>query len=106
MATDAKKETKETLKTVEIDSQVVLKVIQHCTEAFPQLVTGSLLGLDVGLTLEVTDCFPFPVRVCACLDEIYLCPAPVVDYDACCLHCRPAVQMRMRMTWLRFTSWR
>lgn len=26
------------------------------------MVTGQLLGLDVGPTLEVTDCFPYPVR--------------------------------------------
>ena len=26
----------------------------------PNLVTGQLLGLDIGQTLEVTDCFPFP----------------------------------------------
>ena len=49
------------LKTVQLDGQVVLKIMQHCNEALPQLVTGQLLGLDVGLTLEVTDCFAFPV---------------------------------------------
>lgn len=58
-----KKEVKETvLKTVQLDGQVVLKIVKHCTDALPQLVTGQLLGLDVGQTLEVTDCFPFPVR--------------------------------------------
>jgi translation initiation factor 3 subunit H len=58
-----KKEVKETvLKTVQLDGQVVLKIVKHCTDAAPQLVTGQLLGLDVGQTLEVTDCFPFPVR--------------------------------------------
>lgn len=49
------------LKTVQLDGQVVLKIMQHCNEYLPQLVTGQLLGLDVGLTLEVTDCFAFPV---------------------------------------------
>ena len=49
------------LKTVQLDGQVVLKIMQHCNKALPQLVTGQLLGLDVGQTLEVTDCFPFPV---------------------------------------------
>lgn len=51
------------LKTVQLDGQVVLKIVQHCNKAHPQLVTGQLLGLDVGATLEVTDSFPFPVRV-------------------------------------------
>ena len=40
--------------------QVVLKIIQHCQEALPAFVTGQLLGLDIGRTLEVTNCFPFP----------------------------------------------
>lgn len=57
-----KPDVKETvLKTVQLDGQVVLKIMQHCNSALPQLVTGQLLGLDVGQTLEVTDCFPFPV---------------------------------------------
>lgn len=42
-------------------TQTVLKVIKHCKEFSPSLVTGQLLGLDVGSVLEVTNCFPFPV---------------------------------------------
>lgn len=41
--------------------QVILKIIKHCQEFSPALVTGQLLGLDVGSVLEVTNCFPFPV---------------------------------------------
>lgn len=41
--------------------QVILKIIKHCKEFSPSLVTGQLLGLDVGSVLEVTNCFPFPV---------------------------------------------
>jgi translation initiation factor 3 subunit H len=48
------------LKSVQIDGQVVLKVMQHCSQS-ATLATGQLLGLDVGQTLEVTDCFAFPV---------------------------------------------
>lgn len=48
------------------DEQVILKIIKHCKEFSPALVTGQLLGLDVGSILEVTNCFPFPV------DESYL----------------------------------
>ncbi|WIA33517.1 hypothetical protein OEZ86_006642 [Tetradesmus obliquus] len=54
-------DVKETvLKTVQLDGQVVLKIMQHCDGAQPSIVTGQLLGLDVGQTMEVTDCFPFP----------------------------------------------
>lgn len=64
----AQKETaaKQPLRTVQLDGQVVLKIVKHCQEnssaTSTALVTGQLLGLDVGQTLEVTDCFPFPVR--------------------------------------------
>jgi len=51
------------LHLVEIDGLVVLKIIKHCRENLPELVTGQLLGLDVKTTLEVTDCFPFPTKI-------------------------------------------
>merc|ERR1711865_738748 len=50
----------EKLDSVELDGLVVLKIVKHCKEHLPQLVTGQLLGLDYGGTLEVTNCFPFP----------------------------------------------
>lgn len=50
----------EKLELVELDGLVVLKIVKHCKEHLPQLVTGQLLGLDFGSTLEVTNCFPFP----------------------------------------------
>lgn len=49
------------LSVVDFLHQVVLKIIKHCKEFSPALVTGQLLGLDVGSVLEVTNCFPFPV---------------------------------------------
>ncbi|KAJ4830328.1 Eukaryotic translation initiation factor 3 subunit H [Turnera subulata] len=50
------------LRVVQIEGLVVLKIIKHCKEFAPSLVTGQLLGLDVGSVLEVTNCFPFPIR--------------------------------------------
>jgi len=49
-----------TLDVIELEGLVVLKVIKHCKENLPQLVTGQLLGLDIKTTLQVTDCVPFP----------------------------------------------
>lgn len=42
--------------------QVALKVIKHCQEegSSSELVTGILVGLVVGTTLEITNCFPLP----------------------------------------------
>jgi len=37
-----------------------LKIIKHCRDNIPEIVTGQLLGLDVGPTLEVTNSYPFP----------------------------------------------
>ncbi|KDO44069.1 hypothetical protein CISIN_1g034084mg [Citrus sinensis] len=48
------------LRVVQIEGLVMLKIIKHCKEFSPALVTGQLLGLDVGSVLEVTNCFPFP----------------------------------------------
>ncbi|GMP78261.1 hypothetical protein CsSME_00034263 [Camellia sinensis var. sinensis] len=50
------------LRVVQIEGLVILKIIKHCKELSPALVTGQLLGLDVGSVLEVTNCFPFPIR--------------------------------------------
>ncbi|GJT44739.1 eukaryotic translation initiation factor 3 subunit H, partial [Tanacetum coccineum] len=50
------------LRVVQIEGLVILKIIKHCAEFSPALVTGQLLGLDVGSVLEVTNCFPFPIR--------------------------------------------
>jgi len=38
-----------------------MKVIKHCATRFPATATGSLVGMDVDGTLEVTNSFPFPV---------------------------------------------
>lgn len=38
-----------------------MKIIKHCSARFPTTATGSLVGMDVNGTLEVTNCFPFPV---------------------------------------------
>ena len=42
-----------------LDGLAVLKIIKHCSENFPEAVAGSVLGLDVQDTLEVTHRFAF-----------------------------------------------
>jgi len=59
---EEEEEEQERLAGVEIDGLAVLKIVKHCSESLPQLVTGQLLGLDYDSTLEVTNCFPFPSR--------------------------------------------
>lgn len=67
-----RKTEEQPLRVVQLDTHVVLKIVKHCKEGFPTLVTGQLLGLDVGQTLEVTDCFPFPVSLGSCQTLICL----------------------------------
>mmetsp|Transcript_3233 Transcript_3233/g.4727 ORF Transcript_3233/g.4727 Transcript_3233/m.4727 type:complete len:338 (-) Transcript_3233:220-1233(-) len=48
------------IQEVQIDGLAVLKMVKHCSEALPQMVAGSLLGLDQRGVLEVTHAFPCP----------------------------------------------
>ena len=60
-ASIGKKVKEETpITNVQIEGIVVSKVIKHCKEKLPDFVTGQLLGLDIGSTLEITYSFPFP----------------------------------------------
>ena len=38
-----------------------MKIVKHCSNTFPTVATGSILGMDSGNSLEVTNSFPFPV---------------------------------------------
>lgn len=40
--------------------KVVMKIIKHCSQAFPTTATGALMGMDVNGILEITNSFPFP----------------------------------------------
>lgn len=53
--------TDKPIHSVHIDGLAVLKIVKHCQESLPKLVSGSLLGLatDDGV-LEITHSFPFP----------------------------------------------
>jgi len=54
-------EPEEPVHAVHIDGLAVLKIVKHCQESLPNLVTGSLLGLTVeNGVLEITHAFPFP----------------------------------------------
>ena len=60
------------IESVKIDGNVILKIIKHCRENVPNLVTGALLGMDnsdgydseegptEAITLECTSCFALP----------------------------------------------
>jgi len=49
-----------TITTVQLDGLALLKLLTHATESMPDIVTGQLVGLDVGNVVEITSSFPFP----------------------------------------------
>ncbi|KAL4809664.1 hypothetical protein BDV18DRAFT_83396 [Aspergillus unguis] len=49
------------LAAVKVEALVVMKIIKHCSQTFPTTATGSIVGMDVGGVLEITNSFPFPV---------------------------------------------
>ena len=53
---------REKVRECVIEGVAVLRIIKHCRESLPTLVAGSLLGLDVGNRLEVTNCFSHPAH--------------------------------------------
>lgn len=42
------------------EKQVVMKIVKACAASFPTTATGSIVGMDVNSTLEITNSFPFP----------------------------------------------
>ena len=57
---DYETENATNVEVIKLEGLVVLKIIKHCKQGLPELVTGQLLGLARGNTVEVTNCFPFP----------------------------------------------
>ncbi|KAJ5113609.1 Eukaryotic translation initiation factor 3 subunit H [Penicillium angulare] len=54
-------EVQSPLVAVKVEALVVMKIIKHCNQTFPTTATGSLVGMDIDNTLELTNSFPFPV---------------------------------------------
>ncbi|KXZ42312.1 hypothetical protein GPECTOR_164g154 [Gonium pectorale] len=74
---------KELVKTVQLEGQVLLKIMQHCSDPQHQLASGALLGLDVGQQLEVTDCFAMPASLAE--DQAEAVDTVVEDYQTAML---------------------
>lgn len=54
-------EPEERIHEVHIEGLALLKIVKHCHESLPHMVSGSLLGLGVGNgVLEITHAFPLP----------------------------------------------
>lgn len=51
-----------TLRVVEVDSLVIMKILKHWSDFHPVPVNGQLLGAEARDKLEVTNCFPLPQK--------------------------------------------
>ncbi|OEH79399.1 eukaryotic initiation factor- subunit 3 [Cyclospora cayetanensis] len=51
-----------TLRVVEVDSLVIMKILKHWRDFHPLPVNGQLLGTETRDKLEVTNCFPLPQK--------------------------------------------
>lgn len=47
-----------TTDKVEIESSAVIKILSHCSDNYPNAISGVLLGLDNGSTLNVSHAYP------------------------------------------------
>ena len=54
------REKVQTVSEVHIDGLALMKIVKHCNDNLPTMVSGSLLGLDVDGVLEVTFSLPLP----------------------------------------------
>ena len=48
------------VREVQLSALVVMRLIKHSTQVWPQPATGCLVGMDVGAQLQITNSFPFP----------------------------------------------
>ena len=48
------------LRNVQLSALVVMKITKDCSQKFPSVTTGSLVGMDVNGTLQITNCYPLP----------------------------------------------
>ena len=49
------------LEKITLDTVAVLRLVKDCMDAQPDISTGTLLGLESGSTLEVTNSYPIPI---------------------------------------------
>ncbi|KAL2067110.1 hypothetical protein VTL71DRAFT_1534 [Oculimacula yallundae] len=57
------------LNSVQIEALVVMKIVKACSATFPTTATGSIVGMDINGTLQITNCFPFPTADVAASDS-------------------------------------
>ncbi|PBP24495.1 eukaryotic translation initiation factor 3 subunit H [Diplocarpon rosae] len=57
------------LNSVQIEALVVMKIVKACSATFPTTATGSIVGMDINGTLQITNCFPFPTADVATSDS-------------------------------------
>jgi len=93
------------LQSVQIDGRAVLKIIRHCAAFTPTPVTGELLGLDIGSTLEITDCFPFPTESHEQGSKNNDSDSVSADYQISMMHCLREINVDNNMVGMYMSSY-
>lgn len=57
------------ITSVSLDGLALTKIVKHSRDSHPNNSTGTLLGLDIGGTLEVSNVFPLPSNLTAANDD-------------------------------------
>jgi len=53
--------TDSALERVTIDTVAILRLVKDSMDSQPEVTVGTLLGFDMGTTVEITNCFPVPM---------------------------------------------
>jgi len=53
--------TDSALEKITIDSVAIMRLVKDCMDSQPDISTGTLLGMENGTTLEVTNSYPIPL---------------------------------------------
>ncbi|CAD6936621.1 unnamed protein product [Tilletia controversa] len=55
----------DTITQVQLDGLALIKIIKHSRDAHPSAAAGTLVGIDVGDVLDVSNCFAWPASATA-----------------------------------------
>jgi len=53
--------TDSALEKITLDSVAVMRLVKDCMDSQPDITTGTLLGMENGTTLEITNSYPIPL---------------------------------------------
>lgn len=59
-AVNVNADTSSSVREIQVEALVVMRIIKHATSTYPAPATGCLVGMDAGPQLQITNSFQFP----------------------------------------------